>query len=92
MAKKSLEELENQINSQINAAEMFFAENEEKSTVNIMTERKNLAKKDKAISAKVNSLTYSKFKAICQAQGLSPNAAINKMMVDYVRLYEKEFL
>lgn len=44
-----------------------------------------LVTKDKAISARVNSETYDRFKRICEARGASANAVLNMLMSDYVR-------
>lgn len=41
--------------------------------------------KDKAISARVNGSTYLKFKMICEARGLTPNACLNMLITDFVR-------
>lgn len=40
--------------------------------------------KDKAISARVNSSTYTNFKKICEARGLTSNACINMLISDFV--------
>ena len=49
---------------------------------------KNIAKKsggkDKPISARVNGATYINFKKICQARGLTSNAALNMLISDFV--------
>ncbi len=49
----------------------------------------NLAKKsggkDKPISARVNGVTYTNFKKICEARGLSSNACLNMLITDFVR-------
>ncbi len=48
----------------------------------------NLAKKsggkDKPISARVNGVTYTNFKKICEARGLTSNAALNMLISDFV--------
>lgn len=48
----------------------------------------NLAKKpggkDKPISARVNGTTYTNFKKICEARGLTSNAALNMLISDFV--------
>lgn len=41
--------------------------------------------KDKAISARVNGTTYSKFRKICEARGLTSNACLNMLITDFVR-------
>lgn len=41
--------------------------------------------KSKAISAKVYSGTYSKFKKICDARGMTANACLNMLITDFVR-------
>lgn len=41
--------------------------------------------KDKAISARVNGTTYTNFKKICDARGLSSNACLNMLITDFVR-------
>ena len=45
----------------------------------------NPQSKDKPISARVNGTTYSKFKKICAARGLTPNACLNMLITDFVR-------
>ena len=40
--------------------------------------------KDKAISARVNSETYIKFKKICAERGLTSNACLNMLISDFV--------
>lgn len=45
--------------------------------------------KDKAISARVNGSTYSNFKKICQARGITPNACLNMLITDFVRENKK---
>ena len=42
-------------------------------------------RKDKAISARVNGTTYIRFKKICDARGLTPNACLNMLITDFVR-------
>ena len=48
----------------------------------------NIAKKsrgkDKSISARVNSTTYTNFKKICEARGLTSNACLNMLISDFV--------
>ena len=48
----------------------------------------NIAKKsggkDKPISARVNGTTYTNFKKICEARGLTSNAALNMLISDFV--------
>lgn len=41
--------------------------------------------KDKQISARVNGTTYSKFKKICDARGITSNACLNMLITDFVR-------
>ena len=41
--------------------------------------------KDKAISARVNGTTYTNFKRICEARGLTSNACLNMLITDFVR-------
>lgn len=41
--------------------------------------------KDKAISARVNGMTYIRFKKICDARGLTANACLNMLITDFVR-------
>jgi hypothetical protein len=41
--------------------------------------------KDKAISARVNGVTYKKFTDICKARGITSNACINMLITDFVR-------
>lgn len=52
----------------------------------------NLAKraggKDKPISARVNGNTYTNFKKICAARGITSNACINMLITDFVREYK----
>ena len=45
---------------------------------------KNTTAKDKPISLRVNSATYIKFKQICEARGIRPNACIGMLMSDFV--------
>ena len=45
--------------------------------------------KDKPISARVNGATYSNFRKICQARGLTPNACLNMLITDFVRENKK---
>lgn len=47
-------------------------------------------RKDKTISAKVNSAMYNVFTDICKVQGLSNNSCLNMILSDYVR--EKKYL
>ena len=68
------------------------SEREEKKQEDAHTENKtietlstNTKWKDKAISARVNSITYTNFKKICEARGLSSNACLNMLMTDFVR-------
>lgn len=50
---------------------------------------KNMVKKpngkDRAISARVNGTTYTNFKKICEARGITSNACLNMLITDYVR-------
>ena len=41
--------------------------------------------KDKAISARVNGMTYMNFKRICEARGITSNACLNMLITDFVR-------
>lgn len=41
--------------------------------------------KSKAISARVYGDTYSKFKKICDARGMTANACLNMLITDFVR-------
>lgn len=41
--------------------------------------------KSKAISARVYGDTYSKFKMICEARGMTANACLNMLITDFVR-------
>lgn len=45
--------------------------------------------KDKAISARVNGSTYSSFRKICLARGLTANACLNMLITDFVRENKK---
>jgi hypothetical protein len=45
--------------------------------------------KDKSISARVNGATYTNFRKICQARGITPNACINMLITDFVRENKK---
>lgn len=41
--------------------------------------------KDKSVSMRINSVTYSIFTDICKVQGLSNNSALNLIISEYVR-------
>ena len=67
------------------------AEREAKKQETVHTENEtieNIAKKsrgkDKPISARVNGTTYTNFKKICEARGLTSNAALNMLISDFV--------
>lgn len=45
----------------------------------------NTFKKDKVISAKVNSIVYEKFTRINKERGLPNNSALNMLIAEYVR-------
>ena len=40
--------------------------------------------KDRPISARVNGTTYTNFKKICEARGITSNACINMLISDFV--------
>lgn len=68
------------------------AERELRKQESVRTENKtidNFVKKsvgkDKAISARVNGTTYTNFKKICTARGLTSNACLNMLITDFVR-------
>ncbi len=71
------------------AAEREARRNEIVNNENENTTIDNLLKKptgkDKAISARVNSSTYTKFKKICAERGLTSNACLNMLITDFVR-------
>ena len=46
---------------------------------------KRTKSKDKAISARVNGTTYTNFKKICDARGITSNACLNMLITDFVR-------
>ena len=56
--------------------------NENETIAKLSEKRKG---KDKAISARVNGATYTKFKRICEARGITSNACINMLITDFVR-------
>ena len=41
--------------------------------------------KDKMISLRVNSSTYTRFKKICDAKGFTANSALNGLISDFIR-------
>jgi predicted DNA binding CopG/RHH family protein len=47
--------------------------------------------KDRAISARVNGVTYTNFKKICEARGITSNACLNVLISDFV-LKHKDIL
>ena len=68
------------------------AEREARKQETVHTENEtieNLAKKsrgkDKPISARVNGTTYTNFKKICEARGITSNACLNMLITDFVR-------
>lgn len=63
----------------------------------VHTENKTIGKlakksngKDKPISARVNGATYTNFKKICEARGITSNACLNMLITDFVR--ENKFI
>ncbi len=65
---------------QVRKQETVHIENE---TISRISARPN--SKDKAISARVNGVTYTQFKKVCEARGLTSNACINMLITDFVR-------
>ena len=51
----------------------------------IETFSKKAGGKDKPISARVNGTTYTNFKKICEARGITSNACLNMLITDFVR-------
>ena len=75
----------------IKSIEERAAEREERKQKNVHTENEtieNMVKKpggkDKAISARVNGTTYTNFKKICAARGITSNSALNMLISDFV--------
>jgi len=61
----------------------------ENKTIDMIRDRSY--EKDKAISARVNGVTYNNFKKISRKKGLTPNACINMLMSEFVQR-NKEYL
>ena len=55
----------------------------ENQTIDKIAKKSN--SKDKPISARVNGVTYTNFKKICEARGLTSNACLNMLITDFVR-------
>ena len=83
VATKSLEEKA----AEREARKREVVENSENRTIDGLV--KKTGGKDKAISARVNGSTYSNFRKICQARGITPNACLNMLITDFVRENKK---
>ena len=66
-------------------------EREQRREETVHTENKTIDKisghpcgKNKAISVRINELTYENFKKICEKRGLSSNSCINMLISDFV--------